>query len=170
MVENTSAPDWRLPLWDNDGFAHTLVAKSAAQAVTRCGVGFAIWNVSTGALEYPLNVGLSTIGESYRLRNRDLDAEERKEKERAAGIAWDLMHAERPLFCVARNATQGKASHFIAGPFETAQEAAAAAAQGDVVFRVPKGGRPSTEFCESCGCDTHGWMQSHAADCPNIPF
>ncbi len=166
----TGAPDWHLPLWDTDGFPHALVAKTSIQAVTRCGSGFAVWNARTGALEFPSDSTLSAIGIPYQLRNCDLNEDERRHKDRAACVAWDLLHAEETAFCVASNLVQGKASHFVHGPYWTLKEAQEAKADGEIIFRVPKGGTPSTSFCEVCGCDTSMSPQNHQANCPNLPL
>lgn len=72
--------DWSLPLYDSDGYQHTLVGLGGAQAVTRQAFLFVVWDRRTLTLandpglegESPLSLGNTPMTDEERGRRRAL--------------------------------------------------------------------------------------------------
>ncbi|TBR76827.1 MAG: hypothetical protein EPN64_06285 [Burkholderiaceae bacterium] len=70
--------DWVAPLFDSDGYPHTLVALGAVQAVTKVSFAFAVWDRKT--------LTCNVDGHELRLGNTPMSSEERARR-KAEGLA-----------------------------------------------------------------------------------
>ncbi len=136
-----SAPiDWNKPLWDTDGYPHTVIAKNATQIVTRIGIAFAVWDMRTSQCLFPRVKDQAAIGGPYLLRNHPLTDDEQRRVAGHANIAWSLMHADNPMYCIAQTEDDGMHNRFSHGPFGTLEEAKQF--EPLFIFRVSTGETP----------------------------
>lgn len=122
-VRDDELIQWDQPLFDSDGFPHSLVAMNALDVVTRCSISFAVWNRKTGACKMPDTHGYTIGNTPMSNATRALRREEVLQTLRSNPVMFeqDKRELAQRLASIPMPPTQAKPSEGLSVPLQLHQ-------------------------------------------------